>query len=50
MDNNTIEILGQKFSYPTTWQGAFSVLVIFSCIAYLGSTRPRKKLIPGATC
>lgn len=28
MSENSIELLGQKFSYPATWQGAFSVLVV----------------------
>jgi len=28
MSENSMEILGQKFSYPSTWHGAFSVLII----------------------
>lgn len=32
MSEHSIEFLGQKFSYPTTWQGAFSVLVVCGCI------------------
>ena len=31
MPDNTIEIFGQKLSYPTTWHGASAVLVV--CIA-----------------
>ncbi|MEQ3763103.1 MAG: hypothetical protein ABNH15_08590 [Alcanivorax sp.] len=32
MPEHSIELLGQKFSYPTTWQGSFSVLVVCGCI------------------
>lgn len=28
MSEHSIELLGQKFSYPTTWQGASSILVV----------------------
>lgn len=38
MMDNTIEIMGQKFSYPSTWQGATSVFVVCSCIAFLAWT------------
>jgi hypothetical protein len=31
MGEYSIEILGQKFSYPTTWQGTASILVV--CLA-----------------
>lgn len=35
MTNYSIEFLGQKFSYPTTWQGAFSVLVVCASLSFL---------------
>ncbi len=38
MSDNSIEILGQKIGYPTTWQGTFSVLIICGCISFLGYT------------
>ncbi len=38
MPDNTIELMGQKLSYPTTWQGAFTVTMICFCITFLGYT------------
>tara|TARA_B110000503_G_scaffold31602_1_gene51099 strand:- start:1249 stop:1494 length:246 start_codon:yes stop_codon:yes gene_type:complete len=38
MSENSIEILGQKFSYPSTWQGAFSVLIICVSVTTLAIT------------
>lgn len=38
MPEHHIEILGQKFSYPSTWQGAFSILIVCTCIGFLGYT------------
>ena len=38
MSEHSIELLGQKFSYPTTWQGAFSVLVVCASITILVAT------------
>jgi len=35
MSEHSIEFLGQKFSYPTTWQGAFSILVVSASISFL---------------
>lgn len=35
MSEHSIEFLGQKFSYPSTWQGAFSVLVICSSLTVI---------------
>lgn len=35
MSEHSIEFLGQKFSYPNTWQGAFSVLIISVSISFL---------------
>jgi len=35
MSGDTIEILGQKFSYPSSWPGAFAILVIGLCIAFV---------------
>ncbi|GAB1259273.1 hypothetical protein NBRC116494_37760 [Aurantivibrio plasticivorans] len=32
MSEHSIEFLGQKFSYPSTWQGAFSVFVVCTAI------------------
>lgn len=32
MQENSVEFLGQKFSYPSTWPGAFSVLVVCASI------------------
>jgi len=44
MSDNTIEILGQKFSYPTTWQGTSSVLIICLCVSFLGYTLDAKQI------
>ena len=38
MPEHSIEFLGQKFSYPATWQGAFSVLVVSASITILAIT------------
>lgn len=38
MPEHSIELLGQKFSYPSTWQGAFSVLVVCAAISFIAST------------
>lgn len=38
MAEGTIEILGQKFCYPTTWQGALAVVAVTLCIGFLGYT------------
>ncbi|WP_017445694.1 hypothetical protein [Gayadomonas joobiniege] len=36
MADNSIEVLGQKFCYPTTWQGTLSVFIVCVCIGFLG--------------
>ena len=38
MSDNTIEVLGQKLSYPTTWQGTAAVLIVCVCMAFLAYT------------
>lgn len=38
MSDNDLEILGQKFSYPSTWQGSVTVLGICFCISFLAVT------------
>lgn len=38
MSEYSIEILGQKFSYPSTWQGTFSVLIVCVSIASISIT------------
>lgn len=38
MSEHSIELLGQKFSYPTTWQGTLSVMAVSAAIAFLGYT------------
>lgn len=35
MDNHSIEILGQKLSYPDSWHGVASVFFVCSCIVLL---------------
>lgn len=44
MADNSIEVLGQKFSYPTTWQGAISILVVCLCISFLAYTLDPDKI------
>lgn len=36
--DNTIEILGQKFSYPTTWQGTTAIFFVCLCVSFLAWT------------
>ncbi len=36
--DNSIEILGQKFSYPDTWQGTAAILCVCICVAFLAYT------------
>lgn len=38
MAENSIEILGQKISYPSTWQGTTAVFSVCLCIGFLGWT------------
>ncbi|MFC1824386.1 hypothetical protein ACFL9T_16885 [Thermodesulfobacteriota bacterium] len=38
MPEHSIEFLGQKFSYPTTWQGSFSVLIVCISISFIAFT------------
>ncbi|MBJ7536270.1 hypothetical protein [Marinomonas transparens] len=38
MTEHSIEFLGQKFSYPSTWQGAFSILVVCASATILAVT------------
>ena len=35
---NSIEILGQKFSYPSTWQGTASILIVGATICFIAWT------------
>ena len=35
MDNHSIEILGQKLSYPSSWHGVVSVFFVCSCLVLL---------------
>lgn len=49
-ENYNIEILGQKLSYPTTWQGAAAVLILciaLTAIAYIAKGWATPEVISG---
>jgi len=35
MSEHSIEVLGQKFSYPSTWHGTVSILIVCASISFI---------------
>lgn len=44
MQGNSIEFLGQKVSYPTTWHGTVAVLIVCVCVAFLGYSLDKERI------
>ena len=44
MSETSIEILGQKLSYPATWQGTTAIGLVCVCVAFLGYTLDAEEL------